>query len=49
LLEHIAKDLPRGATGGVDLYNERGPAPTARMISQFEHAYPGVKVNVSWG
>jgi The BURPS668_1122 family of deaminases len=50
LLEHIANGLPRGATGRIDLYTEREPCGDCQnVISQFEQAYPGVKVNVSWG
>jgi hypothetical protein len=50
LLEDIAKDLPRGASGRVDLYTEWEPCTDCQnVISQFVHAYPGVKVNVSWG
>ena len=51
LLEDIASRLAPKSTGVVSLYTEKEPCTRScqSVIKQFEGAFPGVKVQVTWG
>jgi RHS repeat-associated protein len=50
VLSDIAQGLPREAQGIVSLYTEKDPCTSCQgVIDQFERAFPGIELNITYG
>jgi len=50
ILENIAKDLPKGASGIISLFTERPPCASCKgVIEQFLGMFPNIMVIVTNG